>query len=638
MRRFVYLLVPVVFALMAYAHLREVRDTTVKQYLAQTTALSELALTYSRGRFDTAMSVFLNEAANNDNIKYLLDSGIKAEGNKRDLLRAQLHADLTASYERLQSEGFTDLQFHTPDGYSYLRFHAPDRHDDFLLPYRPSLRLLADSRQPMDVFEVGRLFIGFRHIQPLFINERLIGSVEMAVSFQRVREQLTEIEPGNSYQFLLRANPVESVTLNRYRERQPLLQSQLLPNYLVIDETAKGSTTGTPIPRDRLAPLFAEAEGLTEGLASEKAFSLSLSLDGRVYKAAFVPVFDVDQQVAAYLVSYGDAPLLARVEKDYRHDLTVGLLVISVISILLAVLSFQHNRLRRNNRSMDAISAAVGEGIFVLGHRGESVYVNRSACQLTGYSPEELLNSDIHSLIHRHGPDDKGAPCPILKTLQTGVPYEGDEWFMHRDGSGFPVVVTSRPMIEDGHIAGVVTVFRDITERKKMEERLARLATVDELTGLLNRRALMAAISAEIARLHRSGANSAVMMIDFDHFKQINDTYGHDAGDRVLQHVSELARQCLRETDVLGRIGGEELAVLLPDTDIEGARILAERLREQVENSTTRSEAGDEISMTLSVGICELKQNERDASDLLRRADGALYKAKHSGRNRVECA
>lgn len=637
MRRLVYLLVPVVFALMTYGHLREVRDTTVQQYLAQTAELSELALTYSRGRFDTAMSVFLNEAANNDNIKYLLDSGVKASGEKRDLLREQLHADLAPSYERLRSEGFTNMQFHTPDGHSYLRFHAPDQYGDFLLPYRPSLIILAERKQSMDIFEVGRLFIGFRHIQPLFIDDRMIGSVEMAVSFQRVREQLTKINPKSSFQFLLRSNPVESVTLNRYRESQPLLQSKLLPNHLVIDQTGSDVNDGQSIPRAQLETIFANADGLAEGLASGKAFSLAAGLDGLIYRASFVPVLDVEQQGAAYLVSYAEAPLLKRVQKNYRHDLTVGLLVISVISILLAMTSVQHNRLRRNNRSMDAISAAVGEGIFVLGRKGESIYVNRSACQLTGYSAEELLSSNIHSLIHRHDPQDTGATCPILKTLQTGVPYEGDEWFMHSDGHRFPVVVTSRPMIEEGRIAGVVTVFRDITERKKMEKRLSHLATIDELTGLLNRRALLAAITAEIARQHRSGSQSAVMMIDFDHFKQINDTYGHNAGDRVLQHVSDIARQSLRETDLLGRIGGEEFAVLLPDTDIEGARVLAERLRERVETTATRSEGGDDISMTLSVGICSLKQNERDASDLLRRADAALYKAKHGGRNRVEC-
>lgn len=637
MRRLVYLLVPVVFALMTYGHLREVRDTTVQQYLAQTAELSELALTYSRGRFDTAMSVFLNEAANNDNIKYLLDSGVKASGEKRDLLREQLHADLAPSYERLRSEGFTNMQFHTPDGHSYLRFHAPDQYGDFLLPYRPSLIILAERKQSMDIFEVGRLFIGFRHIQPLFIDDRMIGSVEMAVSFQRVREQLTKINPKSSFQFLLRSNPVESVTLNRYRESQPLLQSNLLPNHLVIDQTGSDVNDGQSIPRAQLETIFANADGLAEGLASGKAFSLAAGLDGLIYRASFVPVLDVEQQGAAYLVSYAEAPLLKRVQKNYRHDLTVGLLVISVISILLAMTSVQHNRLRRNNRSMDAISAAVGEGIFVLGRKGESIYVNRSACQLTGYSAEELLSSNIHSLIHRHDSQDTGATCPILKTLQTGVPYEGDEWFMHSDGHRFPVVVTSRPMIEEGRIAGVVTVFRDITERKKMEKRLSHLATIDELTGLLNRRALLAAITAEIARQHRSGSQSAVMMIDFDHFKQINDTYGHNAGDRVLQHVSDIARQSLRETDLLGRIGGEEFAVLLPDTDIEGARVLAERLRERVETTATRSEGGDDISMTLSVGICSLKQNERDASDLLRRADAALYKAKHGGRNRVEC-
>ncbi|WP_432695601.1 diguanylate cyclase [Marinobacterium sp. YM272] len=638
MRRLAYLIVPAVFALMAFVHLREVRDMTVEQYLNQTTELNQLALTYSRDRFATAMTVFLNEAANNPEIKHLIDQGSQSVGDSRDLLRTELYAGLSSSYERLREVGLAEWQFHTADGYSFLRFDAPDKHDDFLLPYRPSLRGIAAREQPFDVFEVGRLFIGFRHIQPLFLDGRLVGSTEVGVSFDQVRDVLQEISPDTVYQFLLRSNPVENVTLNQYRQQHHLSQSQLLPRYLVLNGEERQASPLAAIPEAELDRALAGRADLRAELKHEQAFSLSLALGGEQYTASFVPVLDVDQQLAAYLVSYTEAPLLTQIHDDYAHDFTVALLVIAVVSVLLSVLAVQHTRLRQQQQRTDAISAAVGEGIFVLGPKGESVFVNSSAAELTGYSMDELLNSDIHALIHAHSHDHDDSSCPILGTLKTGIPYEGDELFRHRNGSMLPVVVTSRPMFQEGKITGVVTVFRDITERKKMEERLARMASIDELTGVLNRRALVGAISNEIARIHRSSRKSALIMIDFDHFKQVNDNYGHEAGDKVLQHVVELARECLRESDLLGRLGGEEFAALLPDTSLEGAKVLAERMRQTVADATTRSRNGEDIRMTLSIGVCEMQGEEREVSELLRRVDGALYAAKHRGRNRVETA
>lgn len=128
------------------------------------------------------------------------------------------------------------------------------------------------------------------------------------------------------------------------------------------------------------------------------------------------------------------------------------------------------------------------------------------------------------------------------------------------------------------------------------------------------------------------------MMIDFDHFKEVNDTYGHDAGDRVLRHFAEIARECLRESDSLGRLGGEEFAVLLPDTPLAGALTLAERLRMAVEAAETRCDDRLSIRITLSIGLCQLSRDDHTASDALRRVDKALYRAKALGRNRVEVA
>lgn len=161
------------------------------------------------------------------------------------------------------------------------------------------------------------------------------------------------------------------------------------------------------------------------------------------------------------------------------------------------------------------------------------------------------------------------------------------------------------------------------------------LAVTDELTGLANRRAFMTRLGEELARVQRYATSpTSVLMLDLDHFKQINDRHGHAAGDTVLRRFSAILNEQLRKVDAAGRLGGEEFAVLLPDTDAQAAAIFAERLRQTVAGTPTEHD-GSFISCTLSIGISCLTRTDEHPEDALARADRALYDAKQNGRNRV---
>lgn len=162
---------------------------------------------------------------------------------------------------------------------------------------------------------------------------------------------------------------------------------------------------------------------------------------------------------------------------------------------------------------------------------------------------------------------------------------------------------------------------------------LYKLAVTDELTGLYVRRYMLRRIDEEFARFARYGAPFSVLILDVDHFKSVNDTHGHDAGDAVLYAVARALNEEARETDVVARYGGEEFVVLLPETRASGASIAAERLRRLIESLHVQTRAG-EISVTVSLGVAEVDANDADSSELLKRADEALYEAKRGGRNR----
>ncbi|MDX2142793.1 MAG: diguanylate cyclase [Rhodospirillaceae bacterium] len=180
-------------------------------------------------------------------------------------------------------------------------------------------------------------------------------------------------------------------------------------------------------------------------------------------------------------------------------------------------------------------------------------------------------------------------------------------------------------------------VILDVTERKKLEEELRAQAATDPLTGVPNRRSFDSAARREVERARRYAKSFTVIAIDIDHFKRVNDTYGHDVGDIVLRSMTKTCLEKLRITDVLARLGGEEFAVLLPETSLEAAIVLAERLRVGIATTPIESVKG-QINITVSLGVAQFALNEPTIDLTLKRADEALYKAKREGRDRVEVA
>ena len=180
-----------------------------------------------------------------------------------------------------------------------------------------------------------------------------------------------------------------------------------------------------------------------------------------------------------------------------------------------------------------------------------------------------------------------------------------------------------------------IDLEQEIAERQKAQAQLLELATTDSLTGLHNRRYFMESASQELERARRYQTPLSLLLLDADHFKSVNDRYGHPVGDQALQALAIIGRRVLREVDLFARIGGEEFAILLPQTDHAAARNVAERLRQAIIDQPIATEDGP-LRLTVSLGLASLGSAPADLDELLRRADVALYQAKQNGRNRVE--
>jgi diguanylate cyclase (GGDEF)-like protein len=186
-----------------------------------------------------------------------------------------------------------------------------------------------------------------------------------------------------------------------------------------------------------------------------------------------------------------------------------------------------------------------------------------------------------------------------------------------------------------GNLIGLHGVTRNITERKRLEQKLQIQATTDGLTGIFNREHFWTRANEELQRIQRYGGVCSLLMVDIDHFKQVNDTYGHAVGDAVLQWITRLCREAIRDTDLFGRVGGEEFAILLLETDAAGAVAVAERLRQSIYDNHFVNDEGIGIPLRVSVGVAEYQKATESLSELMVRADKALYRAKSEGRNKV---
>ncbi len=263
---------------------------------------------------------------------------------------------------------------------------------------------------------------------------------------------------------------------------------------------------------------------------------------------------------------------------------------------------------------------------------GKILYVNRKTCLLLEQSTGPLLRTsseeffvDQEDLIRINQMIDT---VPDVREIEVRMKTAQEREFVAE--------LAAISMSYSGEPAMLISM-NDISQRKKLEEELFHQANTDALTGISNRRHFMVQAEQETRRAQRFNRGLSVIMMDLDHFKKVNDTYGHATGDCVLETVVRASLESLRESDIMGRLGGEEFAVLLPETSLADANEVAERLLKDIAAKSAPTPKGA-IHCTASLGVAQMRKKDSSIDDLIVRADDALFKAKGNGRNRVEIA
>ncbi len=318
-----------------------------------------------------------------------------------------------------------------------------------------------------------------------------------------------------------------------------------------------------------------------------------------------------------------------------RMIMVIYFLIIGwIVSVIMSKQRHAEKALKESEKMSRILLEAAPEGIIVVDSNGVINLVNSSTELMTGYTRDELIGQKIETAVpellrdtHREYRTNYMSN-PASRPMGAGR----DLQCQRKDGSVFPVEIGLN-YIETKKGIFVIALLTDITERKKAEKELQEAARTDSLTGLSNRRDFIEKFNFEISRFKRNNKPFSIVMGDIDYFKKINDTYGHVCGDTVLQKIAALMRASLRHQDSVGRWGGEEFIILLPETGLQGGVQSTEKIRRRIQSEQFDHD-GKSFTVTMSFGV-SLYDHSLPMEKIIKTADERLYKAKAAGRNRV---
>lgn len=306
-------------------------------------------------------------------------------------------------------------------------------------------------------------------------------------------------------------------------------------------------------------------------------------------------------------------------------------------AVLMCGLDMTHQseieaQLRESEQSFRRLFENMQDVYYRTDAKGIVQHVGPGVRRVLGYEPQEIEGRTAESY-YPHSSDRDAFKTAIMEKGEV-ADFPGQ--MVRRDGTVIDISISSQALYDHaGNFAGVEGIYRDVTQRKNLERELQRLATTDMLTGMANRRAFLECAQSVYEHSRSNGEPLTLLMLDLDHFKSINDRFGHLEGDRALVAFAQAVKSELRASDVVGRVGGEEFGVLLPLTSTDEGLEVAKRILHGIRALQLSDDAGNAYGITASLGLSTFRQSDRSLRDMLDRADQALYQAKHQGRNRI---
>jgi len=551
--------------------------------------------------------------------------------------------------KQMRDYGARQLHFQLgPGSLSFLRVHQPDKFGDRMDQVRHTIVDVNRDHKPRSGFETGRIYSGLRGVVPVWSSangqsREFVGALEVGTSFGPVLSTLDN-RTGRGAAVLLNRDQVDQNMWQEFIQRNMLGGVSNAPDACYVE-----ATTRPEIVRLLRNPSFKSNY--------HGAHNTYLVHDnGQTFAITRFPLFDYKGLRDADPDPVGSILLWSDITQRYTahrndHLFTIIYAVGSFLLFELLLTMLFRFSCRQLQKTIDEQTAEItelaeknttilnsaGDGIIGLDQQGCITFANGAAEQLTGWSSEEMSGRNIHDLfchLNAAGELTFSDDCPIVQCCRKGGSADiSGELFRRKDGSSFPVEY--RVTQYNHRLQGAVLVFRDITERQALERKVRWMAYHDPLTGLLNRTAFDEKMNWLMALARRERQQIALLYIDLDGFKQVNDSHGHDAGDQVLYVAASRLLDTLREVDLLARIGGDEFiaALLVEDSDSGPAESVAQRMLDVMQEAISVN--GKELQLGVSIGIALNDPLSGESIEQTRlQADQALYQAKQLGKHR----
>ncbi len=407
------------------------------------------------------------------------------------------------------------------------------------------------------------------------------------------------------------------------------------------------------VATDAAAVYYIEKNGLTNlRVAGESGYVWHLSFAVRSDWPELVSILQKGlnaiteqekQAIFRHWISLEEATWhLSREQVVGLFGIFVGMLVATVLFWNLHLRATVRKRTMELSTTVNKLNTTMKEMQLILNNAQIGIahvvdrkfkWINPELAKMRGMSESDLIGQNTR-IFFMNDQDYQQIGEANLNQLARGERYETELRFRRGEDDSFWSRMIGQAIDPEHMELGVIWLSQDITARKELELQLTEFATTDHLTGANNRRHFNELGNREIKRSKRSGLPLSVLMLDIDHFKKFNDSHGHAFGDEALIFFTNIVQSMLRDSDILGRVGGEEFAVVLPETDGDAALHVAERIREAVEVAYLTKD-GESVGITVSIGLTWMIDGADDMETLLIRADKALYEAKQGGRNRV---
>jgi len=551
-----------------------------------------------------------------------------AKPEERNRLRMVLYNRLLPAYKNLQKMGFRQIHFHFNDGTSFLRMHLPTLFGDQLRTIRPSVARIMESGKPLQGYEVGRHRHAYRFIFPLLTDNQYSGSVEISMPFSTLLANLMDTFPSQ-VRFVVRrqvaAQYLDNDALQRHYQTSSLSREfleerpdkQTTP--LSSSSTDRKSLSNETIMATINPRLSTQSTHMSE---LSQPLSLPLLLNRTTVLTTLLPVADIAGQWAGILIFYERFHYLDILRQRY----ILGWFTVTVFSLLLLLLHDRSSlKIKKSHAELNQIFNGAADGIRVIDLNGTIIRANATFAELVGLPMEEIIGRPCRAILPGESCKNKKCPRKRINKAEQTILEEAEK--ILPDGKRITCLMMAKSYTDHkGNLIGIIENFRDISDRKQLELRLQTLSVTDELTGLNNRRGFMTLAAQQLQNIKRSDNEAFLLFADLDNMKNINDTQGHDAGDRVLQVTARILRATVRESDIVARMGGDEFAVLLGTNPLESSeKVILKRLNMELVKANKGQPQEEQIA--ISFGLVRATA-ETTLEELLILADKKMYATK----------